>query len=120
MDLELGGKVAVLTGASKGIGYASARVLAREGARVAICARGQEGLERAAAALHAETGAEVLTVQADMGVRDDARRFMAEAAARFGQIDILVNCAGSSPGGLVLDITEEQWFASMNLKFLGY
>jgi 3-oxoacyl-[acyl-carrier protein] reductase len=120
MDLELGGKVAVLTGASKGIGYASARALAREGARVAICARGQEGLERAAAALRADTGAEVLTVQADMGVRDDARRFMATAAERFGQIDILVNCAGSSPGGLLLDITEEQWFASMNLKFLGY
>jgi NAD(P)-dependent dehydrogenase (short-subunit alcohol dehydrogenase family) len=56
MDLELGDKVAVLTGASKGIGYASARALAREGARVAICARGAEGLERAA---------EVLTVQAD-------------------------------------------------------
>ncbi|HLH27216.1 MAG TPA: SDR family NAD(P)-dependent oxidoreductase [Chloroflexota bacterium] len=120
MDLELGGKVAVLTGASKGIGYASARALAREGARVAICARGVEQLERAAAALRAETGAEVLPVPADMGVRDDARRLMAQTAERFGRIDVLVNCAGSSPGGLLLNITEEQWFASMNLKFLGY
>jgi NAD(P)-dependent dehydrogenase (short-subunit alcohol dehydrogenase family) len=120
MDLELTGKVAVLTGASKGIGYASARALAREGARIAICARGVEQLERAAATLRAETGAEVLPVQADMGVRDDARRLMAQAAERFGRIDVLVNCAGSSPGGLLLNITEEQWFASMNLKFLGY
>jgi NAD(P)-dependent dehydrogenase (short-subunit alcohol dehydrogenase family) len=53
-------------------------------------------------------------------VRDDARRLMATTAEHFGRIDILVNCAGSSPGGLLLDITEEQWFASMNLKFLGY
>jgi NAD(P)-dependent dehydrogenase (short-subunit alcohol dehydrogenase family) len=120
MDLELTGKVAVLTGASKGIGYASALALAREGAGVAICARGVEQLERAAAAIRAETGADVLPVQADMGVRDDARRLMATTAERFGRIDVLVNCAGSSPGGLLLDITEEQWFTSMNLKFLGY
>ena len=120
MDLGLNGKVAVLTGASKGIGYASALALAREGARVAICARGQEGLERAAAALRAETGADVLPVQADMEVRDDARRLMAHTAEHFGGIDILVNCAGRSPGGLLLEITEEQWFTSLNLKFLGY
>ncbi len=120
MDLGLHDKVAVLTGASKGIGYASAIALAQEGARVAICARGLEGLERAAAAIRAETGAQVLPVQADMGVRDDARRLMATAAAHFGRIDVLVNCAGSSPGGLLLDVTEEQWFTSMNLKFLGY
>jgi NAD(P)-dependent dehydrogenase (short-subunit alcohol dehydrogenase family) len=120
MDLGLQGKVAVLTGASKGIGYSSALELAREGAHIAICARGPEGLERAATAIQQETGAEVLAVQADMGVRDDARRLMASAAERFGRIDVLVNCAGSSPGGLLLDITEEQWFASMNLKFLGY
>jgi 3-oxoacyl-[acyl-carrier protein] reductase len=120
MDLELTGKVAVLTGASKGIGYASALALGREGARVAICARGVEQLERAAAAIRAATGAEVLPVQADMGVRDDARRLMATTAERFGRIDVLVNCAGSSPGGLLLNITEEQWFTSMNLKFLGY
>jgi len=120
MDLGLKDKVAVLTGASKGIGFSSALALAREGARVSICARGQEGLDRAADRLRAETGADVLTVQADMGVRDDARRLMATAAERFGRIDVLVNCAGSSPGGLLLDITEEQWFASMNLKFLGY
>jgi 3-oxoacyl-[acyl-carrier protein] reductase len=120
MDLGLTGKVAVLTGGSKGIGYCSALALAREGAKIAICARGQEGLEQAAAALRKETGCEVLTVVADMGVREDAKRLMAQTAERFGKIDILVNCAGSSPGGLLLDITEEQWLTSLNLKFLGY
>ena len=120
MDLGLTGKVAVLTGASKGIGYCSALALAREGANVAICARGQEGLDAAARAIRNETGVDVLTVTADMGVREDARNLMQAAADHFGKIDILVNCAGSSPGGLLLDITEEQWLTSLNLKFLGY
>ena len=120
MDLGLTGKVAVLTGASKGIGYCSALALAREGANISICARGQEGLDAAAPPIRDETGVDVLTVTADMGVREDARRLMQATADHFGNIDILVNCAGSLPGGLLLDITEEQWFTSMNLKFLGY
>src|SRR5437764_12831423 len=120
MDLGLTGKVAVLTGASKGIGYWSSLALAREGVNVAICARGQEGLDAAARTIRDETGVDVLTVTADMAVREDARNLMQAAADHFGKIDILVNCAGSSPGGLLLDITEEQWFTSMNLKFLGY
>ena len=120
MDLELSGKVAVLTGASKGIGYASAQALAREGARVAICARTAETLEVAADRLREDSGGEVLPVTADMGKREDARRFLQAVYDHFGRLDILINCAGSSPGGLLLDITEEQWFASMNLKFLGY
>src|SRR5207249_3060863 len=65
MDLGLTGKVAVLTGASKGIGYCSALALAREGANVAICARGQEGLDAAARAIRDETGVDVLTLTAD-------------------------------------------------------
>lgn len=120
MDLGLKDKVAVLTGASKGIGFASAMALAREGAKVAINARNPEGLDRAAARIRAETGAEVLAVAGDMGVREDVKRLMRTVFDHFGRIDILVNCAGSSPGGLLLDITEEQWHTSLNLKFLGY
>ena len=120
MDLGLKDKVAAITGASKGIGYACAETLLREGAKVAICARTAETLETAAERLREDTGGEVLPVQADMGVREDARRFMQAVYDHFGRIDILINCAGSSPGGLLEDITEEQWFASMNLKFMGY
>jgi len=120
MDLGLRDKVAVITGASMGIGYACAETLLREGARVAICARNSGRLEEAAGRLREDSGGEVLPIQADMGKREDAKRFIQAAFERFGRIDILINCAGSSPGGLLLDLTEEQWLSSMNLKFMGY
>ena len=120
MDLGLRGKVAAITGASKGIGYACAETLLREGASVAICARDVARLEAAAGRLREDTGGEVLPVQADMGRREDAARFMRSTYERFGRLDIVINCAGSSPGGLLENLTEEQWLSSMNLKFMGY
>jgi NAD(P)-dependent dehydrogenase (short-subunit alcohol dehydrogenase family) len=120
MDLGLTGRVAVITGASKGIGYACAEVLLQEGAKVAICAREQGRLDEAVAALREQSGGDVIGVRADMGKREDARRFMETAFDRFGAIHILINCAGSSPGGLLEDLTEEHWFGSLNLKFMGY
>jgi len=120
MDLGLRGKVAVITGGSKGIGYASADTFLREGAHVAICARNRARLEEAAGELWEEGEAEVLPVQADMGNRGDVKRLMKTVYDRFGRLDILVNCAGSSPGGLLEDLTEEQWLTSVNLKFMGY
>jgi NAD(P)-dependent dehydrogenase (short-subunit alcohol dehydrogenase family) len=120
MDLGLNGKVAVITGASKGIGYACAQTLLREGAHVAICARDRTRLEEAAGELWEEGGGEVLPIQADMGSRDDARRLMKEVYDTFKRLDILVNCAGSSPGGLLENLTEDQWLTSLNLKFMGY
>lgn len=120
MDLGLTGKVAVITGASKGIGYACAATFLREGAHVVICARERARLEQAAEKLRAGGTGEVLAVQADLGSRDDAARLMRIAFDHLGRLDILVSCAGSSPGGLLLDLAEEQWFSSMNLKFMGY
>ena len=120
MDLGLNGKVAVITGASKGIGYSCAETLLREGARVAICGRDQKRLDQAVERLRKEPGGDVVGVQADMGKREDAKRFMQTAFDHFGAIHILINCAGSSPGGLLEDLTEEQWFGSLNLKFMGY
>ena len=120
MDLGLEGKVAVITGASKGIGYACADTFLREGAHVVICARDRARLEDAAGELWEEGTAEVLAVQADMGSREDTKRLMKTAFDHFKRLDILVNCAGSSPGGLLLNLTEEQWLTSMNLKFMGY
>ena len=120
MDLQLAGKVAFITGASKGIGRAVAEQLAREGADVVITARAEEPLAAAAKQVAAETGATVVPMAGDMSVTEDVRRCVDATLDRFGKIDILVTCAGSSPGGLLEDLTEDQWMSSLNLKFMGY
>ena len=120
MELGLRGRVALVTGGSKGIGKATTLGLAREGAHVAICARGREELERVASEIAAETGVQVLPIVADLNDELEARRFVDSAVAHFGRVDILVNCAGSSPGGSLLNLTEAQWMESLNLKFMGY
>ena len=120
MDLQLGGKVAFVTGASKGIGRAVAEQLAREGAEVVITARAAEPLESTAKEISAATGHSVLPMAGDMSVTADVQRCVDATLALFGKIDILVTCAGSSPGGLLEDLTEDQWMSSLNLKFMGY
>jgi len=120
LDLQLGGKVAFVTGASKGIGRAVATQLAREGAEVVITARAAEPLESTAKEISAATGHSVLPMAGDMSVTADVQRCVDATLALFGKIDILVTCAGSSPGGLLEDLTEDQWMSSLNLKFMGY
>jgi len=120
MDLGLDGKVVFITGGSKGIGLACAREFAREGARVAICARHEDGLRRAAEAIRAAAMDSVFTVAGDMARWDDTKRCVDAAAAHFGGLDVLVNCAGASPGGLILNLSEEDWQLSLQLKFMGY
>jgi 3-oxoacyl-[acyl-carrier protein] reductase len=120
VDLGLKGSVAMITGGSKGIGNATARLLGHEGCRLVISERDKGRLEAAAEQLREETGAEVLAVAGDMSITEDVERVRDEALEKFGEIDILVTCAGSSPGGLLEELTEEQWFGSLNLKFMGY
>jgi 3-oxoacyl-[acyl-carrier protein] reductase len=120
MDLGLQNMVVFITGGSKGIGRACAMEFAREGAVVALCARGEEALEAAAGDIRAATGRPVFTVAGDMTKWEDARRCVDAAAAHFGGLDVLVNCAGASPGGLLLNLTEEDWQLSLQLKFMGY
>ena len=98
MDLGLTGKVAIITGATQGIGQATAMKLAGEGARVVICARGRERLDDVVAKLRA-TGAEAIGVQADVGRAADCERLVAEAVSAFGGVDILVNNAGTAQVG---------------------
>ena len=120
MDLGLEGKVAFITGGSKGIGRECARVLAEEGCAVVITARGQELLEETAQELADATGQKIMPIAGDMSKPEEVERAVSEAVDSFGRIDILVTCAGSSPGGLLEDLTEDEWFSSLNLKFMGY
>jgi NAD(P)-dependent dehydrogenase (short-subunit alcohol dehydrogenase family) len=120
MELGLSGMAAFVTGASKGIGEATARLLAQEGCDVAITARGEELLRKTAESIASSTDRTVLPLAGDMSNTEDVARTVSEALDRLGKIDILVTCAGSSPGGLLEDLTEEQWMSSLNLKFMGY
>jgi NAD(P)-dependent dehydrogenase (short-subunit alcohol dehydrogenase family) len=120
VDLGMSGSVAFITGGSKGIGLASAHALAAEGCKVAITARDDARLQQAADEIRQASGAEVLAVAGDMSVTADVERARDATLDAFAQIDVLITCAGSSPGGLLEDLTEEQWFGSLNLKFMGY
>ena len=109
MDLGLKGKVAIVGGASMGIGYAIARTLAQEGARVAITARREPGLTNAAQALRSETGAEVLPIAADCRRADDCARVAETATRELGGIDILVNNDGAPPLGELMSFDDAAW-----------
>ena len=120
MDLGLTGKIALVTGGSKGIGKGIARSLSAEGCRVALCARTQSDLEAAAAEITGETGNEVGVFTADLTRPEDAAAFVEGAVGQFGRVDILVNNAGAAPGGVIETLTEDDWSESLQLKFMGY
>ena len=109
MDLHLKNKAAIVGGASMGIGYGIARTLAFEGARVAITARREQGLTEAAERLRAETGAEILPVQADCRRPEDCDRVTATVVEEFGSIDILVNNDGAPPLGDITSFDDVAW-----------
>jgi 3-oxoacyl-[acyl-carrier protein] reductase len=117
MDLGIAGKTALVTAASKGLGRASAVALAAEGARVAICARGEEAL-RATERQIVEAGGEVLATVADVTEPSIPARLVAAAAERFGGLDILVANAGGPPPGRALEIDDEQIAAAVNANMV--
>ena len=104
----LDGRVAVVTGGSSGIGRAMAGALALAGARVVVIARGQAALEKTVAELRAD-GATAAWVSADLSGREAVARAAGEAAAPFGEPDILVNCAGINLRPPLPDLSAEQW-----------
>jgi 3-oxoacyl-[acyl-carrier protein] reductase len=111
VDLQLAGKVAIVTGGSRGLGIASARALVGEGCHVAICARGKERLEQAAGELRAaaRAGAEVLPIAADVSIAADVTRVVETTVERFGGLDILVNNVGLAGGGSLEETSDEVW-----------
>lgn len=118
MDLGLSGKAAIVGGASRGIGKAVALGLAREGCRVAICARRPDALEASAAEIRESTGGEVLAVPCDMSAAEEIRRFVAAAAEAFGRLDIVVNNAGGPPPGAFESHDEAAWQGALDQNFL--
>jgi 3-oxoacyl-[acyl-carrier protein] reductase len=116
MDLGLTGKVAIVTGSSRGLGLASARALAAEGCRVCICARGAEGL--AAAAGEVEAAAKrpdmVTAVQADVSTPAGVELIVSRTVDAFGGIDILVNNVGRATGGDVVETSDAEWQAAFD------
>ncbi len=114
MDLGLKGKVALVGAASRGLGRAIAVELAREGARVVICARGAEALEATRRQI-AATGAEIHAVAADLSQRDGIERVASEAMTTFGRVDVLVTNAGGPPAGPFDAHDWSAWDRAVNL-----
>lgn len=119
MDLNLKDKVVLITGASRGLGATSARLLAAEGARLALTARTAAELEGVSARIRGETDAEVLPLPMDLTAAEAAETLRAQTLAAFGRIDVLINCAGASQGGLFWEIPDRVWQESFELKVMG-
>jgi len=119
MDLQLKDKIALVTGASRGLGAATARQLAREGARVVLAARNLERLEATAASIRQETGAQVAVVAGDVGVATDIERMVAETVRQFGGLDILITNAGGPPPGQFDELDDAAWDKAINNMLMG-
>jgi len=119
MDLGIRGKSAVVTGGSKGIGYASAKRLLEEGAKVTICARNADVLNKARDTL-AKISPDVQAVVADMTKKPDIENLFKKAAEKFGPVQILLNNAGEMHTGHFDSMTEERLQLQLDTKLFGY
>ncbi|HJO39134.1 MAG: SDR family oxidoreductase [Vicinamibacterales bacterium] len=117
MDLELRDKVAIVTGSSKGLGFASAKALVAEGCRVTICARNGARLAEAEATLQADAGraGAVLAVQADVATPEGVDAVIGGTVDSFGGLDILVNNVGKAGGGDIVAATDDDWRSAFDL-----
>jgi 3-oxoacyl-[acyl-carrier protein] reductase len=120
MELDLSGKVAIVTGGSKGIGRAAALGFLKEGASVVVCARGQEALDETVAAAGSGARERIAAVAADLTDLAAGKRVIERTIAEFGRIDILVNNAGSARPGDFQKISDADWKLDFELKFFGY
>jgi 3-oxoacyl-[acyl-carrier protein] reductase len=119
MDLGLIGKVAIVTGSSKGIGLHTALLLVKEGAKVVISARGKEDLEAASEYIKEETGENVLIVPADITNEEQCKGIIQKTLDHYGRLDILVNNAGSSSANPFESVDTDLWQTDLDLKLFG-
>jgi 3-oxoacyl-[acyl-carrier protein] reductase len=118
VDLGLSGKVCAVTGASRGIGREVAERLASEGARVVLVARRPDALAEARAACEA-AGGEAVALELDVTDGDSGDRILAAATEAFGQLDVLVNNAGTASWRALDEVPEEDWYAAWELNVMG-
>jgi 3-oxoacyl-[acyl-carrier protein] reductase len=117
--LKLEGKVAVVSGGSRGIGKAITRRLAEEGADVVIGARSAEVLDATASEISEATGRRIVPVSVDLATLEGCEQLHRDATEEFDRIDILVNCAGATKSGPFLELPDELWREGFDLKFFG-
>lgn len=118
MDLMLKGKVAIVGGASKGLGRACAEALAGEGANIVMCSRSRPDLEKAADEIRNTTGVQVLPFAGDLDHHETIRSLIAAAVDKFGRLDVLVNNSGGPPLAYAEHATEEQWATAVQRSLL--
>lgn len=119
MSINLKGKAAVVTGASKGIGFAVAEALARAGANVLLCARNEQEVRSAAESLAGTGGGRAIGVRCDMRSYDDVRALIQKSVSEFGGVDILVNNAGVGSYAPIDQLTVEQWSQMIETNLSG-
>mgnify|MGYP005832778673 CR=1 FL=1 len=118
MELGIAGKVALVAGASKGLGKEVARSLGREGARLALCARSAEALERTAREISLQSGAEIWWQVTDLSNPEQIEAFVRGSVERFGTVHILVNNAGGPPSGRFEELQDSDWEAAYSLNLM--
>jgi 3-oxoacyl-[acyl-carrier protein] reductase len=120
MELGLKGKRAIVMAASRGLGYASALGLAREGCKLVVCSRDQARIDAAAAAIRKETGADVMALEADVSSASEASRLVDAAVSAYGGLEIVVHNAGGPPAGETLQMSDEQWQKAFEQNMLSF
>jgi 3-oxoacyl-[acyl-carrier protein] reductase len=120
MDLQLNGKRALVTGASRGLGYATALSLGREGALVAINSRSSEAIQAAADEIHSQTGAQVYPFTGDASQAGVPERLVQQAVDAMGGLDILITNTGGPPAGNFEAFDDQAWLKAVELSFLSH
>src|SRR4051794_685197 len=116
MDLGIRGRVALVCGASQGLGKAVAMALGREGVKLAICSRNEDKLKKAAEDLRSATGTDVQPIAADVSIPADVKKLVEQTVAHFGKLEILVPNAGGPPIGKFLEQPEDAWQKALELN----
>ena len=117
MDLNLKNKVSLVCGASKGLGYAVATELSREGSTTIICSSNEQRINKAAQQIEKETGKTVVAFKSDLADNAQLDGLVDFALSKFSRIDILVNNTGGPPAGFFMDFTEKEWLTAYKLTF---